>query len=236
MKRITVAVLTVTACSSLACGFLKSATGGSSDTAAPQPVEVGPVTVGQKVQSKPAKGISSLIHMGTSSDPAPPAPGVTYAQCAQILDGGPVKGPACITDTIECGQTIVGHTRGGTNNFDTRWYERNFCTPGTTQHDSGDERVYRFRFPSDGKWRAWFTLDTPCADLDVFAIQYSGSGCPGPSDNVNECDANVKGGATQERAEAVSDGSWQDWLVVVEGKGDAEGAFSLSAQCREGLQ
>lgn len=237
-------VLAFTALSALACGPLadmgvpvpggSSSSGGGDDDDGGEPPPK--VEAGQVVQTKPATGIGALIAAGTDSSVPPPAPALTSKQCGDITDGGPVKMQGCITDVIECGQTIYGHTSGGVKLFNTRWYERNFCTPGTTNHDSGDERIYLFRFPDDGKWRAWFTLDTPCADLDVAAIQWDGTGCPSADANVNECDMNRKQGTIRERAEAISDGNWVQWLVVVEGVGNEDGPFALSVQCREGLQ
>jgi hypothetical protein len=182
-------------------------------------------------------GKAPLMLPGTKSGPGDPEIALSAKQCSDLTDGGPVKGPDCVTDTIECGQTIIGHTVGGTKKFDTRFYEMNFCWPGTIQRDGGDERVYKFRFPP-GAWRAKFVLDTPCADLDVVAFTWDKSTCPGNRTEVRECDSRREAGSKREFAEAVTDGRdvWTDWLVVVEGIGQEEGPFALTVQCTEGVQ
>src|SRR5688500_15272763 len=69
---------------------------------------------------------------GVSSTPPPPEAAVTSANCDDLADGGPVNGPGCITGEIKCGDTIVGHTLGGVERFDSKFYEKKFCTPRTT--------------------------------------------------------------------------------------------------------
>jgi len=90
------------------------------------------------MQAKPATGLGKLMAAGTKSGPPPIQPGITSSQCGDLEDGGPVAGPDCITGYLECGQTIIGHTKGGVDRFNTRFYEQNFCWPGTIQRDGGD--------------------------------------------------------------------------------------------------
>ena len=66
----------------------------------------------------------------------------------------------------------MGHTIGGVQRFDSRFYEKQFCTPRITNHDGGNERVYTLEMP-EGDWTAYVTLDSPCADLDVAADEGS---------------------------------------------------------------
>lgn len=169
---------------------------------------------------------------GVSSTPAPPEPVVTSDNCGDLADGGPVNGPGCVTSTLHCGDTIIGHTRGGVNRFDSRFYEKKFCTPRTTNHDGGDERVYRLEMPP-GEWRAFVWMDTPCANLDLFALKWSGEDCPTLGHNVSRCEYGelIDG---SERVELVHQGE-ATWFLVVEGRDDEEGAFALHVQCRQGL-
>lgn len=173
-----------------------------------------------------------LIIPAASSGPAPPEPGITSGQCSTLADGGPVNGPDCVTQDIKCGETVIGHTRGGVNQFKTRFWEKNFCWPGTYNHNSGDERVYRLRVdqPADVRHVARFTLDTPCADLDMMVFPWSGSSCPTLDDSLDDCEALVKQHNKRESVEMVADGS-VTWYVVIEGVDDEEGAFSLTTQC-----
>lgn len=176
------------------------------------------------------------VYVLPGSDSRPPVPEwVVHAdQCSDLQDGGPVNGPDCITDVIECGETVVGHTVGGVQRFDSRFYEKHFCTPYTTNHDGGDERIYQLTFP-EGDWKAFVYLDTPCADLDMAGIRWSGDTCPTTSHIVPQCEMwpDAYGGG-REYMELVSQKA-STWLIAVEGKGDAEGAFALHVQCRPGL-
>jgi hypothetical protein len=174
----------------------------------------------------------------TMPQPAPSPPEdpavITEANCGDLTDGGPVAGPACITGTLSCGGTVAGHTKGGSQRFDTRFYEAKYCTPATTKHDSGDERVYALTMPP-GDHRAIVTLDTPCADLDLAAMQVSGlDTCPTVDSDVPQCEMWPKPGHQRETVELTSRGP-TTWLVVVEGKDDAEGSFGLSVRCTDGL-
>ncbi|HHO52467.1 MAG TPA: hypothetical protein ENK18_16755 [Deltaproteobacteria bacterium] len=170
-----------------------------------------------------------------SGGPPPPEAGVLPSQCDDLDDGGPVNGPSCITDRISCGDTIIGHTKGGVQLYDTRFWEKKFCWPATVQHDGGDERVYRLDMPR-GEWRAFVWLDTPCADLDMMAIKFNDDRCPTIDHSLPRCEAMLKKGArNRERIELVHQGE-ATWYIVVEGRDDEEGAFALHVQCRPGLQ
>ncbi|MEQ1504920.1 MAG: hypothetical protein ABMB14_21995, partial [Myxococcota bacterium] len=162
-----------------------------------------------------------------------PSPAILAANCGDVDDGGPVAGPDCVTATIRCGETVVGHTRGGVSRFDSRFYEKTFCTPATTNHDSGDERVYLLELPAgDRTVDLW--LDTPCADLDLAAIRVTDpSRCPTNDDPVPQCDMWPNDGTAREHVRITSQVATH-WLVVVEGKGDAEGAFGLTVACADG--
>lgn len=192
-----------------------------------------PLVPGVKLPVRPRK----LILPGFSSTPPPPEAAVTKDMCDDQPDGGPVPGPGCITADIECGQTVIGHTKGGVERFDTRFYESHFCWPATENHEGGDERVYRLTVPP-GEWRTFVWMDSPCADLDLFAMKWDGDDCPSPSANFNICEAALVNGVGDERIELVS--QRRDlpttWFVVVEGKRDAEGMFAIHTQCREGVR
>ena len=128
---------------------------------------------------------------------------------------------------------MIGHTRGGGKQFDSEFYKAKFCTPNTTNHDSGDERVYRLRMP-EGPHRAFVTLDTPCADLDLAAILWNDDECPGIQHVVSRCEMQPESSTRREQLELVSQHA-TSWLLVVEGKDSEEGAFGLSVKCAPGL-
>jgi len=176
------------------------------------------------------------VYILPGSDSRPPVPewAVQEEQCDDLDHGGPNNGPDCITDTISCGDTLIGHTRGGVTRFDSKFYEKHFCTPYTTNHDSGEERVYQLEMP-EGDWKAFVYLDTPCADLDMAGIRWSGDTCPTVRHTPTQCEMYPDAyGGGREYMELVSQGN-STWLIVVEGKNDDEGAFALHVQCRPGL-
>lgn len=145
----------------------------------------------------------------------------------------PVDDATCITGTLSCGDSIVGHTEGGVQRFDTRFYEKFFCTPATTNHDSGGERVYVLEMP-EGKHHAVVELTTPCADLDLAVMRYEGDGCPDHTSTIDVCDMNRKKGRQGEKVRIASKDRSR-WLVVVEGVDDQDGAFGLKVTCGEGF-
>ena len=81
---------------------------------------------------------------------------------------------------------------------------------------------------------AQVTLDTPCADLDLAAFKYSGEDCPSPGTSTPICDMWPKDGTKREHVTLVSQHE-TSWYIIVEGKDEHEGAFSLTVQCRPGL-
>lgn len=193
------------------------------------PAPEGPIELG-KTDQRVRKGLVPTVIAG--NEPPPPEAVFTEERCEDIKHGGPPK-DGCVTDFITCGESVIGHTLGGGNNFSTRFYRKAFCTPDTTNHDGGDERVYRLEMP-EGDWHAVITLDTPCADLDLAAILWNRNDCPTASHIVNRCEMWPKDGTARERVEIVSQRE-SSWLIAVEGKNNEEGAFGLSVQCYPGL-
>ena len=175
---------------------------------------------------------------GTGSRTFLPGPraAVTSAQCDQLADGGPVTGPDCLSGVLACDRVMVGHTRGGVQRYDSRFYEKKFCTPFTTNHDGGDERIYRLDLP-EGEWHYEVWLDSPCSDLSLFA--FSGGStetCPEAGSTVRSCEASVRSGLAREHVDIVHQGAAAPWFVVVEGRDEEEGAFALHVTCRPGVQ
>jgi len=171
---------------------------------------------------------------GTNTGPAAPDEAVTADMCDDVTEGGPVAGPDCITADVKCGDVVVGHTIGGTDRFNSRFYDSKQCTPMTTDHDGGDERVYRLKMPA-GEWTANIWLDTPCADLDLAGMMVTADDtCPTIKGNVPRCDMWPARRGKREKIELVSQKP-TTWLLVVEGKDEDEGPFALHIVCEEGL-
>jgi len=165
-----------------------------------------------------------------------PRAAITSAQCDQLADGGPVGPGDCISGVLACDEVMVGHTLGGVERYDSRFYEKKFCTPFTTNHDGGDERVYRLDLP-EGEWRYEVWLDSPCADLSLFAFPGGDADrCPEPGSVVRACEASVRKGRAREHVAIVNQGAATPWFVVVEGRDAEEGLFALHVTCKRGVQ
>ena len=205
----------------LGCGFA----GGPDAEGPPTPKEPLP-----KLQLGKTTQVARPAPTGPPGTKVPEGPveALTADMCDQLDHGGPVAGPDCITAEITCGETVVGHTIGGVDRFNSTFYEKAFCTPATT-HDDGFERVYRLTIPP-GDWKATVWLDTPCADLDVAAIEYNGKGCPTDDTMINRCDMWPAPWGVREKLELVSQNG-TTWLLAVEGKNFEEGPFALHVEC-----
>ncbi len=174
------------------------------------------------------------MEMGAGHTVLPP-PALAFDRCQELKTGGPVT-DGCFSGELRCGDIVTGHTRGGVRRFDTAFYERHACSPGTRDWDGGDERVYRFVAPP-GEMHAVITLDTPCADLTLAAMTIpsaAGAGCPAPNADIARCEMNRQDGTKREFVELVSQGS-STWAVVVEGVNAEEGMFALQVRCYAGL-
>jgi hypothetical protein len=192
-----------------------------------------PQGVGAGLQSvAPPKAKRSLSEIFRGGNTPLPPPALDAAHCDDLRTGGPVQ-DGCVTAEIHCEEVVVGHTLGGVRAFDGAFYEHNQCWPNTRDWSGGDERIYRLVMPP-GEWHAVITLDTPCADLDLTAMRWSGASCPDLGSIVHTCEMNRWDGPRREFVEVVSQGE-SSWLVAVEGVGAAEGAFALQVQCYRGL-
>lgn len=158
--------------------------------------------------------------------------GMSPDECEKVPEGEPLAAGQLITGKLSCGDTVVGHTKGGANVFNTKFYEKNFCTPAIRDHDSGDERIYELILPQ-GEANADVYLDTPCANLSLAAMKVA-DGIPGPDSKIQVCEMNPLKGTRSEKVHLVSQ-RVNRWLIVVEGEDDAEGAFQLRVECKKGL-
>ena len=208
---------------------------GTSGSSGGSSGQTGPTSVGSKPAqtSGGAAGIFRKVAGGGGPDP-----GVSAAQCGTLSDGGPVNGPDCVTAEIKCGETVVGHTRGGVNRYNSMFYQNNTCWPSTRNHNGGDERVYMFvpdkseRFMrGETRMRVTAYFDSPCADLTFTKMVGDRGVCP--KDSAKLCDSanpfNREAGTRNIMNMTVDKG--EVYYFLVEGGDDAEGAFSISLMC-----
>lgn len=161
--------------------------------------------------------------------PEPPPVAFTAADCTTSLDGGPVI-DGCMTAEVHCGDVIKGDTRGGVDQLDTRFYERGYCTPATTRHDDGEERIYKL-VVANPQTRVLATLDTPCASLDLAALYgVDGATCPDGAGSAARCEMDVTPNA-RKRVDIRANDPQVYWLVIEGQYDDDAGGFALSIQC-----
>jgi hypothetical protein len=134
---------------------------------------------------------------------------------------------ACISGTLECGSTVIGTTEGGTTNLTGADYASFWaCAVVGTSSYQGPERHYEFQHPGTGT--VTITLDTPCEDLDLFAMRWESASCMQSGLSILECEGDVSSGG----------GSFEIWnnepgryVVVVEGANGEEAPFEIGARC-----
>jgi hypothetical protein len=140
-----------------------------------------------------------------------------------------IEGPACVTGRIACGDTIQGTTAGGSRHFDGDRYLHSYCFPTTADSHQGTERVYAFEIATDQ--RATFTLDSPCADLDLAVLRWQPTDrCPAPTETISECEGTKRAG----KSVKVWNNRPARYLVIVDGAPGEGANFDLSVTCEQG--
>jgi len=149
--------------------------------------------------------------------------------CERSFPTDAPAGPACLTGTLSCGDSVDGTLVGGRSEFDAAMYALWYCTPNLDLEPyDGPERVYAVELPAHT--HASFVLQTPCADLDVFALYWPDADtCPDVTDPTRECDAG-DGSADIDVAEILSVEPERD-LVVVDGREGEQANFRLTVLC-----
>jgi hypothetical protein len=213
------------ACNGAPGGHGASSSGGS--TSSSGSTASGDPASGSAGDAKEDGKKEPLMAPGKLSGPNTPV-ALAADQCAGT-DGGPLmSGSDSLTGVLKCGDVIKGNTKGGVQRFDSLFYEKKMCTPRTTNHKGGDERIYRFEETKNQI--AYITLDTPCANLDLAAIQSKDGKLPTMESSVDRCEMNIKKGNTRERVDLFARDPIT-WYVVVEGIDEEEGAFALTVDC-----
>ncbi len=217
----------------VACGSTEPtstpATSSSGSGASGSAASSGTAGTASDVKAPEVSSIVAGVQPGKITTPGEPPVALLKESCGGITDGGPVI-DGCMTAEVHCGDVITGHTRGGAQKLNTKFYEKYFCTPGTTNHDGGDERIYKLVVDKP-QMRVLAYLDSPCANLDIAAFREgSGSTCPDVNGSIPRCEMQIKKEAR--KFVDIRDNDPTSYWIVVEGQGDAdEGAFSLSIQC-----
>lgn len=135
----------------------------------------------------------------------------------------------CVTGTLRCGDIIEGNTTGGPKGWSDDFYRAHYCLP-LPQHYTGPERIYRLDVPADTRMEA--RLESPCADLDLFALVWQdNSTCPHADHIATECEADDRGAGG--KVQVMTDRNPKTLLIGVDGKQGATGVFRLQVTCEK---
>ncbi len=156
---------------------------------------------------------------GTTTDPL----------CEQTIStGAPTQD--CVTTSLSCDTRKVDTLKRGQAEYGATEYTAWYC--GWTSGDpwSGRERVYSFRHPGTGTVK--FTLDSPCADMDLIVVRWgyfaSDGICPSAATTlISECEMT----SSSRDYVSIYASTPSDYLVIVDGGEDAEENFSLEIDC-----
>jgi len=142
---------------------------------------------------------------------------------------GARRDPRSNTDSLGCEQSIVSTTEGGSTVLSGADYASFWaCAVVGTSEYQGSERMFELDHPGDG-W-IQIDLDTPCTDLDIFAMRWESNSCVQSGISILECEGGI-GGDNSVRM-------WNNeparYVVVVEGPSGQEEPFGLSMTCEHG--
>lgn len=146
--------------------------------------------------------------------------------CQQDLPNDAPGGPDCVTDTIQCGQTIKGTTGGGSTVFDQSLYDGWFCGYPYPSDYEGAERV--FLLDIDGRSNVDLDLDSECSEVDILSIHFEDDRCPYEGIPISECDSSWDDG--DDLLHLYTDGDTRFYVIVESRSGKATN-FRLTVNC-----
>ena len=163
---------------------------------------------------------------GTTSDDS--NGGSNEGFCDRNLSDAAPGGPDCVSQTISCGQTLEGRTKGGSTQFEESTYDPWFCGVGFPSDYSGPERVYLLDV--DVSTLIDVSLDSPCSEVDLIAIHWNDDTCPYPGVGISECENSWDNG--NDSLQLFTDGAYR-FFIVVEPRSANDTNFRLTVDCTE---
>ncbi len=139
---------------------------------------------------------------------------------------------SCVTKQLRCDMPpMMSTTKGAPSIYDGEMYIEWQCFPFGDGPYSGPDRVFAFEHPGGGS--AQINLHTPCGELDLFAIQWTGwaddDECPTEDHTARlRCDDKTDEG--DDSITLFEDGP-MDYLIIVDGPDGEEENFTLEAVC-----
>jgi len=138
----------------------------------------------------------------------------------------------CVTKELRCDMDpMMSTTKGAISRYDGDMYIAWQCFPFGDGPYDGPDRVYAFTHPGDGSVQ--INLHTPCGELDLFAIQWTGweedDECP-TDEHAHRLRCDDK---TEEGDDTITlfENSEMEYLIIVDGPEATEENFTLEAIC-----
>ena len=135
-----------------------------------------------------------------------------------------------VVATLACGERVSGSSGKGARRLGDDFYQQAFCSPRRSRYDDAPEVIYRLELPPDTK--AELSLESPCADLDLFAVAWQLPGVPGLEHvgRIRECEMDTRTGDGG-KLTLTSVARPEVFLVGVDGKDGAEANYAISVSC-----
>jgi hypothetical protein len=133
----------------------------------------------------------------------------------------------CQAAQLSCGDSIIATNVGAPTNLDGSVYASFWaCAVVNTEAYAGGEQHFFFEHPGTGYIR--IGLDSPCEDLDIFAMRWDGNSCLQEGLSIVECDGEVSSG-----------GGWfyiwnnqpSGYVIVVDGPSGQTGPYGVTLNC-----
>lgn len=187
----------------------------------------------------------SDTNVGSPTDEPGNEPDTVDTSDPNAIDCNAVPDPALypnMTD-MECGTgflqqnvPILSSTKYGTDYFsnyeDTSWT----CVAIPRGDYSSSERVYMFTHPG-GDRNCTVYLESPCADLDLFALRYNPYSSTPPecpyADHLNiQCEVSTNAGpGFDEEIDYLYENNQTMYMIIVDAPAPTEAWFRLTATC-----
>ena len=138
----------------------------------------------------------------------------------------------CVTKELRCDlPPMMNTTKGAPALYDSEMYIAWQCFPFGDGPYGGPDRVFAFEHPGGGA--AQINLHTPCGELDLFALQWTGwaedDECPTEDHSHRvRCDDKTEEG--DDTITLFEDGP-MDYLIIVDGPDGERENFTLEAVC-----
>jgi hypothetical protein len=146
-------------------------------------------------------------------------------------DVNPPTVDSCVAHQLRCDQDpVLWSTRGGPSMYDAEHYVDWMCFPFGDGPYEGPDRVFAFTHPGGGN--VVIDLHTPCGELDLFALQWTGwadsDECPTAADERLRCEDDTDDG---DGSLTLYEDSQIDYLIVVDGPDSERENFTIAATC-----